>query len=105
MAFTKEQAREHLGDSSRALACLTANMVYDQPALLDVLVEVALDDQKFYSERASRVVSICSREFPKLFRPYCSRVVRELKNLRHEGPIRNFLKILGEVPLKLTRKD
>ena len=32
--FTPEQTRMHLTDSSRALADLTANMVYDEPELL-----------------------------------------------------------------------
>jgi hypothetical protein len=103
--FTIEQARMQLGDSSKALSLLTANMVYDEPSLFGIFVELALKDEKYYAERASRVICICSHEFPELFRPHCSRVIAGLKNLRSEGAMRNFLKTLAEVPAKLTTKD
>ena len=103
--FTPEQARKQLGDSSRALSLLTASMVYDEPSLFGVFVELSLMDEKFYAERASRVVSICSHSFPEMFRPYCAGIISELKNLRSEDAIRNLLKTLAEVPVKLSKKD
>lgn len=103
--FTPEQTRMHLADSSRALADLTANMVYDKPELFDSLVDVALSGEKLYAQRASRIMCICSARFPELFRPHCSRVIRELITNRSEGAIRNLLKIIAEVPVKLSAKD
>jgi hypothetical protein len=103
--FTLEQARMQLGDSSRALSLLTASMVYDEPTLFGVFIELALLDEKFYAERASRVICVCSHNFPELFKPHCSRVIAELRNLRNEGAMRNFLKTLAEVPVKLAKKD
>jgi hypothetical protein len=103
--YTLEQARKQLGDSSLALSLLTASMVYEEPSLFGIFVELALQDEKHYAERASRVICICSHRFPELFKPYCSRVINELKNLRNEGAMRNFLKTLAEVPVKFTKKD
>jgi hypothetical protein len=103
--YTPEQARLQLGDSSRALSLLTASMVYEKPSLFGVFVELSLMDEKSYAERASRVVCICSHSFPELFRPYCSQVIRELKNLRSDGAMRNLLKTLAEVPVRLSNKD
>jgi hypothetical protein len=103
--FTLEQARMQLGDSSKALSLLTASMVYEEPSLFSVFVELSLKDEKHYAERASRVICICSHSFPQLFKPHCSRVIAALKNLRSEGAMRNLLKTLAEVPVKLTNKD
>jgi hypothetical protein len=103
--FTTDQAKRQLADSSKALAHLTANMVYDEPSLFSVLVDVALAGEAQYAQRASRIVCICSSRFPELFQPHCSRVIRGLKNNHSEGAIRNFLKIIAEVPLKLTNRD
>ena len=100
-----EQARMQLGDSSRALSLLTASMVYEEPSLFTIFIELALLDEKHYAERASRVICICSHKFPELFKPHCSRVIAELKNLKNEGGMRNLLKTLAEVPVKLTKKD
>jgi hypothetical protein len=103
--YTLEQARMQLGDSSRALSLLTASMVYEDPSLFGVFIELALQDEKHYAERATRVICICSHSFPELFKPHCSRVIDALKNLTSEGAMRNFLKTLAEVPVKLTKKD
>ncbi len=103
--YTLDQARMQLGDSSRALSLLTASMVYEEPSLFSILIELALQDEKHYAERATRVICICSHSFPELFKPHCSRVIASLKNLTSEGAMRNFLKTLAEVPVKLTKKD
>jgi hypothetical protein len=104
-SYTIEQARMQLGDSSRALSLLTASMVYEEPSLFGIFIELTLLDEKHYAERASRVICVCSHNFPELFKPHCSRVIAELKNLRSEGAMRNLLKTLAEVPVKLTKKD
>jgi len=103
--YTEENVKQHLADSSKALADLTANMVYDEPSLLNPLIEVAWLDQEPISQRASRVVSICCCRFPELLKPYVSSIVENLKELKSEGPIRNFLKIFAEVPVKLTNRN
>jgi hypothetical protein len=103
--YTLDQARMQLGDSSRALSLLTASMVYEEPSLFSVFIDLALMDEKYYAERASRVICICSHSFPELFKPHSSRVIAALKNLSSEGAMRNFLKTLAEVPVKLTKKD
>jgi hypothetical protein len=103
--YTLEQARMQLGDSSKALSLLTASMVYEEPSLFGVFIDLALLDEKYYAERASRVICVCSQNFPELFKPHCSRVIAALGNLTSEGAMRNFLKTLAEVPVKLTKKD
>jgi len=103
--FTVEQTKMQLADSSRALADLTANMVYDEPELFRSLVDVALAGEKQYAQRASRIMSICSARFPELFRPHCSRIIRELGKNQSEGAIRNLLKIIAEVPVKLAERE
>ncbi len=103
--FTTRQLKLHLADSSRALADLTANMVYEAPELFSLLIDVALTGERLFAQRASRVVSICSSRFPELLKPHYSRIIRELKNLKDEGAIRNLLKIISEVPLKLSSRE
>ncbi|MBN1791548.1 MAG: hypothetical protein JW830_13690 [Bacteroidales bacterium] len=103
--LTPDKIRAQLSDSSRLLADLTASMVYDNPALLKPLIELSCGDSGPLPQRASRVVSICCCRFPELFKPYCSDVIRNLESLRSEGARRNFLLILAEAPVKLTKKD
>jgi len=103
--YTLEQARMQLGDSSKALSLLTASMVYAEPSLFGVFLELTFQDEKQYAERASRVVCICSHTFPELFKPHCSRVIAGLRNLKSEGAMRNLLKTLAEVPVRFTKKD
>jgi len=105
LKFTTDQVKMHLADSSRALADLTAGMVYDEPELFNVLIDVALSDERQFSNRASRIVSICCEKFPELLKPHTKRIIRELEHLEDEGVIRNLLKIISEVPLKLSHKD
>jgi|WetSurSiteA1Bulk_404760.scaffolds.fasta_scaffold05527_5 hypothetical protein len=100
-----EQIKQHLVDSSRHLADLTASMVYDNPSLLKALIDVSWLDRDPLSQRAARVVSICCCNFPELFKPFERVVIRKLKELSSEGTLRNYLKILSEVPLELTAKD
>ena len=104
-ADISERVKAHLADSSLALARLTENMVYEDISLFGVLVDIGLKGEKQYAQRATHIVSLCSSHFPELFIPFCSRVIRNLKNLRSEGAIRNFLKILAEVPLKFSERD
>jgi hypothetical protein len=96
---------QQLSDSSRTLAELTANMVCDEPVLLKLLVEVAWLQREPWSQRASRVVSICCCRFPELFKPLNSIVIRKLAKINSEGVIRNFLKIFAEIPVNLNNKD
>lgn len=103
--LTPDKIREQLSDSSRLLADLTASMVYDNSALLKPLIELSYGDSGPLPQRASRVVSICCCRFPELFKPYCSDVIGNLESLHSEGARRNFLLILAETPVKLTKKD
>jgi hypothetical protein len=102
---THQQIKQQLHDSSRALADLTANMVYDNPSLLKLLVEVAHREKDPMAQRASHVVSICCCRFPELFKPFSARVVRDLKSLKSEGSLRNFLKIFAETPIHLSVRN
>jgi hypothetical protein len=100
-----DAVKELLADSSRKLKDLTASMVYDNPSLFKLLIEVSWMDEDPWSNRASRVVSVCSCRFPELFRPYCSAIIKQLRSVHSEGVIRNYLKVIAEVPVKLTQKD
>ncbi len=100
-----ERLKQHLSDSSRALADLTASMVYDNPGLLKLLVEISILEKDPWSHRASRIVSICCCQFPELFKPYSAQVIRSLKDIPSEGARRNYLKIFAEIPVRLNRRD
>ena len=80
-------------------------MVYDNPALLKLLIEVSWLDEDPWSQRASRVVSICCCSFPELFQPHCTPIINHLKKLHVESAIRNYLKILAEVPVTLKNRE
>jgi len=99
-----EKIKQHLGDSSRALADLTVNMVYDSPELLKYLVELSITGTDPHAQRASRVVSICCEHFPELFKPYNSLIINNLEKIHSRSVLRNFLKIYAEIPVGLTKK-
>jgi len=105
MQYTPEQLIQHLSDSGRKLADLTANMVYDDPELLKNLIKLMWLDKDPWSNRASRVVSICCCNFPEMVQPYAAGIVTKLGRVRSEGVIRNMLKIFAEVPVKLSEKS
>lgn len=103
--ITPEQAVQHLADSSRKLADMTANMVYDEPGLFEVLFEVTLTSDAVHAQRASRVMSIVCEKYPEMGQSYVPKIIKALKTLHAEGPIRNLLKILIDVPLKMSEKQ
>lgn len=100
-----EKVKEHLGDSSKNLAELTANMVIDNPELIEPLLEISFTGLEPWSQRASRIVSICFCRFPEMLKPHVSRIIAHLGKLKSEGPLRNFLKIFSEVPLRLSNRN
>jgi hypothetical protein len=97
--------KTHLADSGRKLADLTAGMVYEKPSLLKSLLELTWLDQEPWSQRASRIISICSENSPELILPHVSEVIRKLCKFKSEGARRNFLKILMVLDLKLNSRD
>ncbi len=104
-AWTTGIIKQHLADSSRVLAELTASMVYDNVELLKPLIEVSLLDEDPWSQRASRVIRICGCRFPELFRPHCSPILKRLNGIKSEGVVRNFLRIIEDNTIHLTKKD
>ena len=62
--------KDHLADSSRVLADLTAQMVYDNPLLFRELTVLAFGEEAPYAQRAARVVAICSLRYPELLIPF-----------------------------------
>ncbi len=100
-----QKVREHLGDSSKNLAELTANMVTENPELIEPLLEISFTGSEPWSQRASRVVSICFCRFPEMLKPHVSRIINHLGKLESDGPLRNFLKIFSEVPLNLSNRN
>ncbi len=105
LIFSSEQIKLQLADSSKALAYLTANMVFDNPAILKSLLEVTWQDQEPWAQRASRIVSICCCRFPELLKPYVSFVLAKMGKVKSEGTRRNLLKIFMEVPVPLNQKE
>lgn len=102
---TEDQMKQQLADSSRMLADYTADMVYGEPELIRILLEVSWQDAEPWSQRASRVVSICSCKYPELFTPYVSISIKKLDKLKSEGLRRNILKIFFEKNFKLSQRD
>lgn len=100
-----QQVIAHLGDSSKNLAELTANIVIENPALIEPLLEISFTGTEPWSQRASRVISICCCRFPEMLKPHVSRIIPNLSKLKSEGPLRNFLKIFSSVPLNLSNRN
>jgi hypothetical protein len=103
--YTSNMLKEHLSDSGVFLAELTANMAVDDPSLLKPLIDLAFNDTDPWSQRASRVVAICSCRIPSLIKPFAKSLVRNMRSFRSEGVRRNFLKIFTEVPINLPVKE
>ncbi|HLO57591.1 MAG TPA: hypothetical protein VK179_02545 [Bacteroidales bacterium] len=97
--------KEHLSDSSRKLADLTANMVFDEPSLVIPLLEVAWMDEYPWCQRASRVLWICSEQYPQLLQPHLSKIIRNLADQKSESVRRNFLKLFVDHDFRLKEKD
>jgi len=97
--------RAQLADSSRKIADLTAIMVYEKQTLLKPLIELSWLDKEPWSQRASRVVSICCSKYPELLLPYASDIIRRIGSQKSEGSRRNFLKIFSGSDVKLKSRD
>lgn len=95
---SQDKLKVQLADSSRKLADLTANMVYDNPSLFNDLVILALGDESPYAQRAARVLSICSLQYPELIRPHRRKIIQRMPSLHNEGVIRSLLKVYAEIP-------
>jgi len=80
-------------------------MTYEHPELLKLLIEVSWMDREPWSQRASRVASICFLRFPELFKPFCTEVIKKLGAVRSEGVVRNFTKTLAEVAVTFNKRD
>ena len=100
-----QKLKDQLTDSSRALADLTANIIYDNPKMLDNLTELALSEESPYAQRAARVMSICSIQYPELFSPYRQQIIKKMASLRNEAVIRSLLQIYAEIPLVYKQKE
>lgn len=100
-----QKVKEHLGDSSKNLAELTVNMVIEKPELIEPLLELSFSASEPWSQRASRVVSICCCRFPEMLKPHVSGIINHLRKLESDGPLRNFLKIFSEIPLNLSNRN
>jgi len=100
-----KRLKAQLADSSRKLADLTANMVYDNPELFDDLVTLALSDESPFAQRAARVLSICTLECPEIIRAHRRNIIRQLPSLRNEGVIRSLLKVYAEMPTSYLESE
>jgi hypothetical protein len=103
--FDLSSVQAQLSDSSRAIADITANMVYEDTELLKVLFDLSWADKEPWSMRASRVVSICCCRFPELAKPYVSDIISRLLLQKSESARRNFLKIFSDTDIKLKNRD
>lgn len=105
MPYEIAQIKEHLSDSGRKLADLTASMVLKDPSLLIPLVKISYSDEYPWCQRASRVVSICGSQRPELLQPFVSEIISRLKKQRSESVRRNFLKLFCDVDYRLKARD
>lgn len=105
MTYDISKIKEHLSDSGRKLADLTASMVYDDSSLLQPLLEISYSGEYPWCQRASRVISLCGSGFPSLVQPYVSEIIHRLKNQQSESVRRNFLKLFCDADYKLKTRD
>jgi hypothetical protein len=101
----KDKFSELLCDSSRSLADLAASMICDDPELLKPLLSLIWSDHDPWSNRASRVFSICCCRFPGFMRPYSTEIIKKMGNVKSEGVLRNMLKIFSETNIKLSESS
>jgi hypothetical protein len=97
--------RQILFDSSRKVAEMAASGVLDEPRRTEQLTALILADEYPYSERASRVLGICSEHFPELFDRQQHMIIPRLQEMKSEGVIRNILKIVADCPVTLSKKN
>ncbi|MBN1159434.1 MAG: hypothetical protein JXA61_08635, partial [Bacteroidales bacterium] len=100
-----DRLRDQLADSSRVLADLTANMVYDRPDLFGDLTDLTLSEKSPHAQRAARVIAICSLQYPELFVRHRRKIAARLAQLKNESVMRNLLKIYAEIPLEYSENE
>ncbi len=103
--ITINKLKDQLADSSRALADITANIVYENPELFGCLKDLVLSEESPYAQRAARVMAICSLQYPELFVPFRQEIAGKITRIQNEGVIRNLLMIYAEMPLAFTTKE
>jgi hypothetical protein len=105
MKYPLSKIKEHLSDSGRKLADLTASMVYEDPTLIQPLLEVSWSDEYPWCQRASRVLWICSLQDPQLLQPHVSKIINRMGLQKSESVRRNFLKLFYDTDFKLSERD
>lgn len=102
---TINKLKDQLVDSSRALADITANIVYENPELLGCLTDLVLSEESPYAQRAARVLAICSLQYPELFVRVRQKITGKIARVQNDGVIRNLFMIYAEMPLAFTSKE
>jgi hypothetical protein len=97
--------RQILCDSSKKVAEIAASCVLDDPERIKQVTEIMLADEYPYSNRAARVLEICSGQFPELFNKQQNGIIQGLQKVRLEGVIRGILKIVADCSVTLSQKN
>jgi hypothetical protein len=97
--------RNILVDSSRKLADISASVVLDAPERIENIIDLMFSDEYPYSHRAARVFCLCAESFPELFEKNQNIIVTGIQKTVSEGVIRNILKIVADMPVRLSKKN
>lgn len=103
--MTKQSIKEQFPDSSRSVADIAVQLIYDNPGLFCDIADLCLGGEMPYASRAARAIAICSIERPDLFLPMRKTFIRALNKTKNEAVIRNLLKIYTEIPITFNEDE
>ena len=92
----KSQYNYLLPDSSRRSIDKTVELVLKDNSLLDIMMDIALSDDKPVAQRASRVIFYSAGKDKTLVEPLNEKIILSLENLTNDSVKANFLSISSE---------
>ncbi|MCF8378837.1 MAG: hypothetical protein K9H49_04620 [Bacteroidales bacterium] len=95
--------KQLLQETSRFNADYIAHEISGDKEKFAVLMNIYLDGEDPFPQKAAWVAEIVSSIYPELIQPYLKQIVKKLPGFTHPGSRRNALKILmrTEIPEKL----
>jgi hypothetical protein len=92
----KEQLKREI---SKINTKYIANYIGNDPELFKELMDLIFEEKDPLPLRASWVASVLSDTYPDLLHSYINKVIAQLKNFKHPGIRRNFLRALANLDI------
>jgi len=101
----KPKFKEILSDSLKITSEIAAEAVGNNPKYFNELIELSLNEKAPLNWRASRVIALCSDNYPKLFIPYVNKIAQVFPRFKTDGLKRSYAYVLSKYVDKIKEDN